>query len=289
MNINKKVSILRRINGLTVAQFSTAVGSSEKTVEKWEENQSIDFDSIRRIATYFEISLDYLVEDKPVTSNDNVWLEKIKKFQAEQDTKNECNILIEKCKKYLSTIGCNYDECVLPSYKDGKIDNGAFIIGQNGELSLDKNMLTEMKQAELLKKLFSKAVSIDAAIKADDKELIDAAFSNYDRQVKYYADKKAKGEIEEKRDYFGRRLKSEDEVFFENNNLADRLEKLTADLDNYYYLIVCLIDRGACYYKQEGYGDDVTCFNDIEDKSKTEFIYRVAKDMLALTNVKNNS
>ncbi len=56
-----------------------------------------------------------------------------------------------------------------------------------------------MKQAELLKKLFSNDISIDAAIKSDDKELIDIEFANYDRTAKYYVNQKAKGLIKENR------------------------------------------------------------------------------------------
>lgn len=283
MNINEKIYLARMIKGTTLSQISGVLGVDEDTIKSWEDGkQSIDFDSIRRVATYFNMSLDYLVEDKPVTNDDKTWVNMVQTYQLEQQKIKECHLLIDKCKKFLASLGCCYDEGVLPSYKDGKIDYGAFVINQEGELSLDKSVLTEMKQADLLKKLFSNDISIDAAIKSDDKELIDIAFANYDRMANYYVDQKAKGLIKENRDYFGRRLESEDEVFFKNNNLSDRLENLDAELKNYYYIIVCLIDRGACYYKQVGWGDDVTCFNDVEDSSKTAFIYRVAKDMLSI-------
>lgn len=282
MNINEKIYLARMVKNTSAKQLGTSIGVDEKAIYSWEKGESVDFDSIRKLASHFNMSLDYLVEDKPMTSNDQMWVKEIKSYQAEQETIKECDKLIEECKKYLDSLGCKYDDCILPSFKNGKIIYGAFVVGGNGELSLDNKVLTEMKQAELLKKLFSNDISIDDAIKSDDKGLIDIAFANYDRTANYYVNQKAKGLIKENRDYFGRRLESEDEIFFKENDLSVRLEKLDSNLKNYYYLIVCLIDRGAYYYKQYGQGDDLTVFYDIEDKSKTAFIYRVAKDMLLL-------
>lgn len=282
MNINEKIYLARMVKNTSAKQLGTSIDVGEKAIYSWEKGESVDFDSIRKLASHFNMSLDYLVEDKPMTSNDQMWVKEIKSYQAEQETIKECDKLIEECKKYLDSLGCKYDDCILPSFKNGKIIYGAFSVGENGELSLDKKVLTEMKQAELLKKLFSNDISIDDAIKSDDKELIDIAFANYDRTANYYVVQKAKGLIKENMDYFGRRLESEDEIFFKENDLSVRLEKLDSNLKNYYYLIVCLIDRGAYYYKQYGEGDDPTVFYDIEDKSKTAFIYRVAKDMLLL-------
>lgn len=66
------------------------------------------------------------------------------------------------------------------------------------------------------------------------------------------------------------------------------LENLNPQLPRYYSVIVWLVDNGAKYYKQYGnaflFGECVS-FNNISDISKTNFIYRLAKDMSQLNKI----
>ena len=41
-----------------------------------------------------------------------------------------------------------------------------------------------------------------------------------------------------------------------------------------------LIENGAYYTKQYGWGSDVVCWNEKKDVSKTNMVYRIAKDKL---------
>lgn len=65
------------------------------------------------------------------------------------------------------------------------------------------------------------------------------------------------------------------------DQLNEVLENLNPNLSKFWEIIVFLIDSGAYYTKQEGYGSDVTCFNKIKDFSKTNIIYRIAKDKIS--------
>ena len=58
------------------------------------------------------------------------------------------------------------------------------------------------------------------------------------------------------------------------------LENLNPNLSKYWEIIVSLIDMGAYYTKQVGNGTDVICWSTIKDVSKTNFIYRCAKDKI---------
>lgn len=49
-------------------------------------------------------------------------------------------------------------------------------------------------------------------------------------------------------------------------------------LKNYWEIIILLIDNGAYYTKQVGWGDDIVWWDIVKDKSRTNLVYRIAKD-----------
>ena len=60
--------------------------------------------------------------------------------------------------------------------------------------------------------------------------------------------------------------------------LNEVLEKISPSLDNYWHIIVYLIENGAYYEKEHSYGYDMTITENIKDVSKTNLVYRLAKD-----------
>lgn len=82
MNINEKIYLARMVKNTSAKQLGTSIGVDEKAIYSWEKGESVDFDSIRKLASHFNMSLDYLVEDKPMTSNDQMWVKEIKSYQA---------------------------------------------------------------------------------------------------------------------------------------------------------------------------------------------------------------
>lgn len=62
--IGKNISALRSEKQITQQQLAEQLNYSDKTVSKWERGESLpDITVLKRIADYFEVSLDYLVEE----------------------------------------------------------------------------------------------------------------------------------------------------------------------------------------------------------------------------------
>lgn len=59
------------------------------------------------------------------------------------------------------------------------------------------------------------------------------------------------------------------------------LENLCPNLSKFWEIVVFLIDNGAYYTKQYCYGSEVTCIEEEKDISKTNIIYRIAKDKIS--------
>ena len=67
MAIGRRISELRKKNGLTQEQLAEELGTTRQAVSKWEsEKSSPDIDSVIRMGTLFDVSMDYLLlgEDK---------------------------------------------------------------------------------------------------------------------------------------------------------------------------------------------------------------------------------
>lgn len=62
--IGKNISALRSEKQITQQKLAEQLNYSDKTVSKWERGESLpDITVLKRIADYFEVSLDYLVEE----------------------------------------------------------------------------------------------------------------------------------------------------------------------------------------------------------------------------------
>lgn len=74
MTIGEKIFELRRSKGVSQETMAFDLAVSRQAVSKWETDQSIpDLDKIKALADYFEVSIDYLVND---IKNDNVFEKK---------------------------------------------------------------------------------------------------------------------------------------------------------------------------------------------------------------------
>lgn len=67
---------LRKEAGLTQKQFAKEIGAAQNTVSQWEAGtRRLDDETIKRIASFFGVSVDYLLglsESKRVSLADNV-------------------------------------------------------------------------------------------------------------------------------------------------------------------------------------------------------------------------
>ena len=65
MQLNEKLTMLRKQNNLTQEQLAEELAVSRQTISKWERGDSIpDIKSMVQIADYYELSLDQLARDE---------------------------------------------------------------------------------------------------------------------------------------------------------------------------------------------------------------------------------
>lgn len=63
--IGKNIQSLRSAKGMTQQQLGEKLSYSDKTVSKWERGESLpDIIVLKMVADFFEVSLDYLVEER---------------------------------------------------------------------------------------------------------------------------------------------------------------------------------------------------------------------------------
>lgn len=272
MTINEKILLLRESHGLTQQEFGDKLGVLANVVSEWESSiEKLEIRQIQSISNFFAISLDYLVNDITTTKRDKEALFLIEKYNEKKLKMEEKNNLVRKCIDYLDKQNVVFDESILPYIEnDGmKINLGCFALDKEGNIELSYDKLVENGQAQIVLKLFAEKVLPADAIALDDKNLMEYALKNY-RNI----------EFEHKKLSENQNGTEELESTLKRNNLSVLLENLDPKLINYYYFIVTLIENGARYYKQVGHGYDDIILNDVDDFSKTSFIYRLASDML---------
>ncbi len=70
MTFGEKLQLLRKEKSISQEQFAEVMNVSRQAVSKWELNQSYpETDKIIDVSNYFEVSLDYLMNDEKVNMN----------------------------------------------------------------------------------------------------------------------------------------------------------------------------------------------------------------------------
>ena len=289
MKLNEKLDYIKKISGFTDDTLAIALGLDVKEVKNWMLGREPDLKGYKALSKTLSLSLDYLAYDMPTTDKDRNAKAVIEKAKKEDQLREQCVELVEKCKEFLKQFDVPYDEKILPRFSDGKIDFNCFKI--DGEtIRLVRNKLIENGQNELIKKAFQKNFTITEAVKLDDIEIMKFALESYHKKLDrfhslgcgkpdesyslspFMTHSGPEFEREMERKKLNEYLVSED--------IDTALENLDSSLKHYFEFIVMLIDAGAQYSKQIGYGDDITCFEVVPDISKTDFFYRVASEMI---------
>ena len=288
MKFSEKITILRKINGLTQASLADKIGVTDKAVSKWESDGGMpDLEQIDSLCKVFNISLDYLLKDNVITENDKKTFDSINKYNKELLDKTENDELIKKCKSYLNSLKVNYTNDIFPFIEGGKVNYNCFVVTDD-YIALNYDELVNHKQIGIISKLFSDRVSIKDAIALDDLDLFDIAAKSYEDN----AIRNGKNNYKIKDDTVFEYMHASDDKkakiderkmldkYFQDNNLDLILENLDPELNNYFAFIVNLIDLGAVYLKTVGYGSDAIYWSQEEDVSKTNFYYAMAKKMM---------
>lgn len=91
MQLNEKLTMLRKQNNLTQEQFAEELSVSRQTVSKWERGDSVpDINSLIQIADFYEISLDQLVRDEYGVSPIEGWKATEENPENRSDQYKEC-------------------------------------------------------------------------------------------------------------------------------------------------------------------------------------------------------
>ena len=65
MLLKEKITIIRKMNGLTQEEFAWELGISRQALSKWENGASVpDVQMLLRIADFYDITLDQLIRDE---------------------------------------------------------------------------------------------------------------------------------------------------------------------------------------------------------------------------------
>jgi transcriptional regulator with XRE-family HTH domain len=294
MSINERIALLRKMKGLSQAELGKALNVTDKAVSKWENGDGTpDMTQIMSLCSYFNISIDYLMTGSVLSEGDKAIEKEINAYQKALALNASAKDAVTACKKYLDGLAISYDEGILPRIVDDGIDMNCFKKNSDGSLGVIYERLVAKKAKDVLKRLCSNEIQLLDATELDDWDLFEMGMANAKKDIEAVKNLPT-DEIHPS--IFG--LKDEEKAHNIEVNRRKRaegvynlaLEELDPRLENYYRFIIALIDEGA-YYSNLVYPDRTNLFvpgspSFEKDQAKTSFFYRVAKDMLALSEKK---
>ena len=172
---------------------------------------------------------------------------------------DENNLPIKTTKKH--------DDFDGSTYYDVKIDDTN--LENKNSYTYSSLKLSEYGLFDTLQKYNGNKVELSDLINCNNLETFKTTLAQ--TKSKKYTQKNIYNPFAEGRDISSEHLQSE---------LNKTLENLNPNLSKFWEIIVFLIDNGAYYTKQIGWGTDVVCWKEEIDISKTNLVYRLAKDKI---------
>jgi len=100
LKISEKIYVLRKEKGVTQEKLAEFLGVSTPAVSKWETNQSFpDITLLPEIASYFDVTIDYLMDFAPSLANEEAM--EIYRKLADAFSKEPFEKVCNQVKKYL--------------------------------------------------------------------------------------------------------------------------------------------------------------------------------------------
>ena len=102
---------LRKIKGITQTQFATEFNISSGTIAMWETGKRMpDSETLKRIAQYFNVSIDYLLDNEKSSSEeteklDDVYFSLAKELQDGEIDPDDVRLAIETIKNLKKKAG----------------------------------------------------------------------------------------------------------------------------------------------------------------------------------------
>ena len=290
LNMGQKLKMFREINNLSQEELGKQLNVSDKTVSAWEnEERDISLPNATLIADFFNLPKEYFVFDENENKIKPEIRDKIKQYLSLQSKINTINLIIANCKKKIETDGLPVKKEYLPkfNYEKNQIESlGIFdlttlgIKSTNYDIDLNKanninnyqyssEALAKYNLSDILNRFNSNKVELKDLVNCNNLDIFKNTLASM--KERKYTKKNIYNPFSE-----GYDISKE----YIQNQLNQVLENLNPNLSNFWNIVAFLIDNGAYFTQRVGGGDDVVCWEVVKDISKTNYIYRIAKDNL---------
>ena len=291
LTIGKRLRMFRIINGFSQEELGDKLGYSPKTISAYENDErEISLSACDHICELFKIPKAYFLCGDNLESIDANTRKKMDDYIESEIWNNSAATVTENCKKMLEGDKIpvkkeylpmfNYDEKTVLSCglfdinslpikkRDGynepkRID---FDIEAKKQYLYDVSALAKNKLYDIIKK-GNYQVELKNLKECDSLDFFKFTLEKM-KNTKYTSNSGNLWDPKEK----------DISVEYIQKQLNEVLENLSPSLDNYWHIIAFLIENGAYYTKEHTYGDDITITENIKDISKTNLVYRYAKD-----------
>ena len=302
LTMGQKLKMFREINNLSQEQLGQKLNVTDKTISAWETGErEINLTNAKTICELFNIPNSYFVFNENFKSINDKLQNQIRDYIKDMEFRNKVEKVINICKQkinddaiplkkeYLPVFDFDnkhfisyglFDENNLPIkttkrhsdrgndiYYDLKIDDAN--LENKNSYTYSSLKLSEYGLFDTLQKYNGNKVELSDLINCNNLETFKTTLAQ--TKSKKYTQKNIYNPFAEGRDISSEHLQSE---------LNKTLENLNPNLSKFWEIIVFLIDNGAYYTKQIGWGTDAVCWKEEIDISKTNLVYRLAKDKI---------
>ena len=283
--MDRKLKMFREIFNMSQEELGKKLNVSDKTISAWEnEERDISLQNAISIAKLFNIPKEYFVFNENLSKLDGDLRKKMLQYEDQQKQNYLVSQIILTCKCKLESDALPIKKEYLPKYDYetkkfvdyGIFDKDNILLILKSSKSIDdiskykysSEKLAKFNLLDIIERFNSETVELRDLKDCNNLNIFKQTLEKM-KQRKYFK----QGHLGEKVE-----VSSEKEIQVQLNEV---LENLSSNLSRYYEIIVFLIDNGAYYEKQVGVGDDITIFKNVKDVSKTNLIYRIAKDSIS--------
>lgn len=304
LTMGQKLKMFREFNNLSQEQLGQKLNVTDKTISAWETGErEINISNAKTICELFNIPNSYFVFNDNYNTLNTSLRNKIEEYCENLEFQNKIDTIIFNCKTKIQNDGLQIKKEYLPTFD---FENNCFtsygLFDENdlpikvtkhtsdrnpGRITYttdidDKNIENSKKYTYSSEQLTKFGLYyILNRFNIDKIELKDLTNCNNIDIFKTTLNSMKNKKFTKRNLYrpFEQELDITNE--FIQEQLNEVLENLCPNLSKFWEIIIFLIDNGAYYTKQYCHGSEVTCIEEEKDISKTNIIYRIAKDKIS--------
>lgn len=285
MNMGQRLRMLRVIENLSQEQLAQELNVSEKTISAWETGgREIGLDNAKAICAFFGTPNAWFCFGENYDKLEASLRAKIEAYFEDAEFREKTERILKSCRDKLAHDGLT-EKSYMPEFdftsrqfisyglfrKDRlpfhnqKIDESAIDTPKSYEYSLDA--LAREGLEEIAERVDITDVRLSDLVECDSVKIFQRVLDKARREKHYDGGTLWTRQRDVSEEYLQKELNK-------------TLEELSPTLGSFWKIVILLIENGAYYEKQVGYGSDVTCFENVNDVSKTGIVYRLALDMV---------